>query len=714
MQVCKIYSLCREHWSGHVGPLDVRPAARTRTSLARPDTQVILSYYQSSLADQPYMSEQETEQVDELNPSSGVGSSPWSPFANGTYTKDDDLGSTTKHRRKHDNNMISTENGTHNRRAAMVPLEVDTLEEQDHLPLSAPSIATTTLPLTSRGLVVEAQLAASALVAPPDSDLVPLHDIPFSSLTPSLLSTVSPTAPLVVRSPSSAQAGHSRKARTTSHTKSSSRDIGIVGTRRKSPQGLARLSQDTPSDLKPPIFQTPTSRSPSPLISGSADTSDSDSSAHHILSDVSHSPPAAMSASVEPMHSVSPIMNGLTGYTQPRSAPSLITSSSRHQRISTPEQGQASPSSATSMSAAPSSYLYYQPGLHSKAGPLPPPPRAMFDIDFSAPPPPRPPRLRSPSPLTSKRGSGESTTPTSVTLRLASKTSVTSIHHQIQINSTPPPNNESSSSDSSVYSPERVSLSFFSLVRFDRCCLCRPEPVPTSTDVTVHHTREGAFPPSTILVAPPERQQSLPENTVRLVADLPSKDQLPDLPTDSPAAAPPIITQPTNDDRDPTTARPPELRREHSWVSSSNDSSRVSSESGRHAFEDARPDLLQDSNGSPPSTREIAPEDGPSSSPRTGVFTTLKMSSSLPRTPSTRFPRSARMSIFTRRSSSPESPSLPRIRARSPDAMQFKDVLAKKTSLERAIGYANKINELSMYDCGLGDWVVSMKERGGR
>ncbi len=46
--------------------------------------------------------------------------------------------------------------------------------------------------------------------------------------------------------------------------------------------------------------------------------------------------------------------------------------------------------------------------------------------------------------------------------------------------------------------------------------------------------------------------------------------------------------------------------------------------------------------------------------------------------------------------------------------MQLKDVLAKKTSLERAIGYADKINEPSMYDCGLGDWVVSMKERGGR
>jgi hypothetical protein len=45
--------------------------------------------------------------------------------------------------------------------------------------------------------------------------------------------------------------------------------------------------------------------------------------------------------------------------------------------------------------------------------------------------------------------------------------------------------------------------------------------------------------------------------------------------------------------------------------------------------------------------------------------------------------------------------------------MRFRDVLAKKTAAERAIGYANKINELALYDCGLGDWVTTVKERGG-
>ena len=57
---------------------------------------------------------------------------------------------------------------------------------------------------------------------------------------------------------------------------------------------------------------------------------------------------------------------------------------------------------------------------------------------------------------------------------------------------------------------------------------CRPEPVPTSTDVAAQHTREGAFPPSTILVAPPERQQPSPNDTVSPAPELPPKDQLPD------------------------------------------------------------------------------------------------------------------------------------------------------------------------------------------
>lgn len=52
-------------------------------------------------------------------------------------------------------------------------------------------------------------------------------------------------------------------------------------------------------------------------------------------------------------------------------------------------------------------------------------------------------------------------------------------------------------------------------------------------------------------------------------------------------------------------------------------------------------------------------------------------------------------------------------RSRWPEAMRFNDVLAKKTSVERSLGYARKINELANHDPGLGDWVVSTKENCG-
>jgi hypothetical protein len=181
---------------------------------------------------------------------------------------------------------------------------------------------------------------------------------------------------------------------------------------------------------------------------------------------------------------------------------------------------------------------------------------------------------------------------------------------------------------------------------------------------------------------------------------------LPNLPSDVLDSAPPITVQPPDSESNQNAIRPSELRRESSWVSNLNESNHVSSENGRYAFDDTRPNLPKEMNGSRPSVKDRASEGGSSLSAQKGLLSGLKRYSSLPRTPSVRSPR-----IGSFRSSSPEP--RPRIRARSPDAMRFKDVLVKKTAAERAIGYANKINELALYDCGLGDWVVSMKERGG-
>lgn len=44
--------------------------------------------------------------------------------------------------------------------------------------------------------------------------------------------------------------------------------------------------------------------------------------------------------------------------------------------------------------------------------------------------------------------------------------------------------------------------------------------------------------------------------------------------------------------------------------------------------------------------------------------------------------------------------------------MQHRDVLELKTPLERSLGYARKINELAVYDCGLTLWMDTVKSRG--
>ena len=634
-----------------------------------------------------------------------------SPFPRGTKVKNDSLGSSAGYRHRQMEN-------SDNRKFAIVPIKVDTpgAARRDETARSVPNATQPTLPSPLAGrrkLVVGAQLAdaGSALVAPPDTNQVSLHDVP-SSLTPSSpssSSSLSPTTPKFPHSPSSSGQEKPRIARSIAHTRTPSRDVGIVGTltRRELPQDLATV-QDTRSDYQPPIFQTPSSRSSSLDISNTVDSISREPNplVQTAFSGEAHVRPTTMSASVEPIPSAPHVMNGHGIHTQPLSAHSLDTSIPRSQLVDTPEQGQASPDASSSASTAPSSYLYYQPGVHSRAGPLPPPPRAMFDIDFNAPPPPRPPRparLRTPSPLTSQKAPGD-VAPTSVTVRLASKPSTASIH-QIQISATPALSTQSSSEESD-YSLECVFHFLFCShhIFLIGVAFCSSESGPKNP---VHHAREGAFPPSTILATPAERLHSLPEQSIRLVPEVPSKDELPDPPTDVLDSAPAITVQPTNGGPSPTTSRSPELRRESSWISNSNDSSHISSECSRLAFDDARQQGLNDSYSS---MREFASEESPSEPKRKGgILTNLKRYSSLPRPPSM---MSHRMSVFTRTPPSP-SPPKPRIRARSPDAMRCKEIFKKKSTLERATAYANKINELSMYDCGLGDWVTSMKEKGG-
>jgi hypothetical protein len=424
----------------------------------------MLSHRLPDQAGQPYMCDTAGLEASTRQTGASNDSSPSSPFPSGTKVKSDSFGSVAVYRHKQTNNA---ENATDNRRIAIVPpLEDDKSAEglakgdeiAQHLP-SVPSPIQPTLPSPSAGcrqeLVVDAQLAASgsALGAPPDTaNQVSLPDT-YSSLTPSSpssSSSLSPTTQKFPHSPSSSEPEKSRAARSKGHSRTPSRDVGIVGTltRRELPQDLATV-QDAPSDYQPPIFQTPSSRSSSldtRSISVDTTTPESNPFAQTASSGETHVRTTAMSASVEPIHDAH-VMNGHGIHTQPHSTHTLDTSLPHTQL-----QGRASPAATTtsSTSSAPSSYLHYQPGVHSKAGPLPPPPRAMFDMDFNAPPPPRPPRRRSPSPLTSQKAPGV-VAPASVTVRLASKASTASIH---QIHISAGPLSTQSSSEDSDYSPE--------------------------------------------------------------------------------------------------------------------------------------------------------------------------------------------------------------------------------------------------------------------
>ena len=97
---------------------------------------------------------------------------------------------------------------------------------------------------------------------------------------------------------------------------------------------------------------------------------------------------------------------------------------------------------------------------------------------------------------------------------------------------------------------------------------------------------------------------------------------------------------------------------------------------------------------------------------------------SLPRTASlsSKSARSRRWSGGnTHHSSRTSSPSIhrvsppllvPKIKSTNPAALFCHEVHSQRTTSERCLIYATKINELHLYDCGLSEWVVNMKSRG--
>ncbi|TFY72091.1 hypothetical protein EVG20_g896 [Dentipellis fragilis] len=643
-----------------------------RSTIARPDTEVILSYYQSDLAGKSYIPEETYDGSARLDrSSSSSSSSASSTYSHESLSPEDAHAEgnipspqstvAAPHRRRPSTNREASDN----RHVAVVPVDTPPTSlssGQSNSSLSPLTPSSTIFSRRRRGIDKQ----EITLISPPHAGSSPAHHVaPLSapivgSMAASGVSSGSSSHSLVNHQRSMSEAVPPTGAKGV-HRKTSSRDIGIVGTRRGDSSAVPRVEPVPAPTLSPPIFQTPQSRSPSP------------GAPHHSpLPLQEDTPPSSAHSNVTIMP-----MIGEKAYS---SSPTTILPSASTPAVGMTEHtasaSMSSPLSTSSFSATqPSSYLYYEPGVHSTAGPLPPPPRAMFEIDFKTPPPPRPPRLRSPSPAQPRSVHEAVTSPSSVSALLQSKSSTYSLK-----TAEPEIVHERLPSTTS-HSPEILTS------------------VQTSTTV---HVREGAFPPSAILVTPP-MPSTTPADSIQ--------ERVESLPNDPKSATP---SHDGHSDHEATETHVSvrrlgsELRRESSWNSigaKMPDGTRVLLDSNsRPSSElDSTPPLQRSLGGSSLSIGEASPK-------IKGTLTSLKRFSSLPRTPSVAdsLPPSSV-------SSHPPSPLVPSVRPRKyspwPDAMWYKDVLIRKTALDRATGYAMKINELAMYDCGLGDWIRETKSK---
>ena len=240
-----------------------------------------------------------------------------------------------------------------------------------------------------------------ALVAPPDASPTTYTDLtpPPSAPVGREYSFDVPQSSLHSRSASAI--AHSDAQRHLRHK--SSRDVGIVGTTEMHPiserAGTAGSGRRTDEleGLKPPIFQTPTkSRSPSPSVR-TPDLSDSATSVNEPFQVT----PVTSLSSKGTLHT--PEIGEGKDIRQPVVGPVVVNLGSDEailrQHISTQSPPNPSVKVLGPRGQPVSPYLYYEPGVHATAGPLPPPPKSIFEADNRQPslPPPRPPRLRTPA-----------------------------------------------------------------------------------------------------------------------------------------------------------------------------------------------------------------------------------------------------------------------------------------------------------------------------
>lgn len=218
------------------------------------------------------------------------------------------------------------------------------------------------------------------------------------------------------------------------------------------------------------------------------------------------------------------------------------------------------------------------------------------------------------------------------------------------------------------------------------------------------HVREGAFPASSVFFSrpPPSVPPKNQNNTLdELVAAL--DEGMSNANEDSPS---------TGIERTMVLGHsqsPPALKRESSWVS-------LGAESLGDGVDDASPPSSYPSSraGSSHMLATNLPSDhGHTDRRRASLPATphdpQQRFHPLPRTPSI-------LSVTDRSRSQTSSPSLPSLHRKAPsswpEAMNFQDILAKKSAAERALAYAAKIRDLANEETGLRDWLALNGRRG--
>ncbi|KAI0786411.1 hypothetical protein C8Q75DRAFT_808397 [Abortiporus biennis] len=677
-------------------------SAQPRPNFVHRESDNILSYYQSEHAGRSYNAQDFEEYRSELRDGDSSGSNTPSEYSDedevsqtgkvmemeyqGESFDNGNNSNTSSHRRRP---SVPSEGGSDRRRLAIVEMDTDS-------PLSIPlkrsgifhgsesdqSFSPSSNLLSRRGLHVN----GLALVAPPDAS-----PKTYTNLTPP------PSAPVVAAQVAEHSSSHHRSASDTTQpphirlNHKSSRDVGIVGTggMYSIPERSATVHHEQYDSLKTPIFQTPSkSRSPSPGMH-TPDLSLSDSStpfAEHY-----HATPQT-AVFVSPGLLTPGIGEG-KDIRQPVVGPVVVgLESDEVLRRYSPHP----PSSTTSRHApsvrsnSTSPYVHYKPGVDSTAGPLPPPPKSIFEPAGSTAPPPRPPRLRTPL----------SVQPTNT------RRDIEALKESLQL---PPSVSAVLSSRASSRTQLTRNDSYDSAASRET----EEDRVSTTQRSRSIHRREGAFPPSTSTSIDQSPSVEKQDVSIQPKSELRNKDY-------------PQIPLQESDSNGQSRLPEVEIRRERSQMSIRSLTQRDRSPESRPSSVDRRrsfsrsPSDLQSPLPPPKPTKtddNRGAASGSNNSLKATLMTNLKRFSALPKTPS--YPSLASVAAEYRDSRTPSPAAIPRrlsphprIKSSNPPALQFNDVLSQRSALERSKGYANKINELAMYDSGLSEWILAMKARG--